>query len=173
MSSGMCLRQRGYCHTVLAPSDNILPTLVHELTHLCLTPWPLPIWLEEGLATSLEHQLTGRGTRTIDRESIVRQRAYWDHESIRRFWTGKSFRVGNECELSYGLVEHLVTLLTRDFYEIEGFVRAARWEDAGQIAAQEHFDLDLSDIVAAFLGEGDWRWRSAELPEQNGGQPPP
>ena len=162
-SSGMSLRRGGYCHTVLAPTKDALPTLVHELTHLCLTTRRLPLWLEEGLATCLERQLTGSG-QTVDRESIVRQRAYWDRDSIQRFWTGESFRVGDERELSYALAEHLVTLLVREFRVLESFILAAAREDAGQAAARQHLGLDLPDIAAAFLGEGDWQRRAVERP---------
>ena len=160
-SSGMSLRRGGYCHTVVAPTKDALPTLVHELTHLCLTTRRLPLWLEEGLATCLERQLTGSG-QTVDRESIVRQRAYWDRDSIQRFWTGESFRVGDERELSYALAEHLVTLLVREFRVLESFILAAAREDAGQAAARQHLGLDLPDIAAAFLGEGDWQRRAVE-----------
>ena len=169
LSSGMCISGRGYCHTVVASAADAVPTLVHELTHLCLRPWSLPMWLSEGLATHHERALTSRGAHVIDRESIARQRAFWDHGRIQRFWTGKSFRVGEERELSYGLAEHLVTLLAREFRELGPFVCAVRREDAGQAAAREHFDLDLADIAAAFLGEGDWRWDPPAAPNDDQG----
>lgn len=166
-SSGMCLRRSGYCHTVVAPTKDALPTLVHELTHLCLMTRRLPLWLEEGLATSLERQLTGGG-QTVDRESIARQRAYWDRESIQRFWTGESFRVGDERELSYALAEHLVTLLAREFRALGAFILAASRQDAGQASARQHLGLDLSDVAAAFLGEGPWQ--PVVAPEGQAGQ---
>ena len=171
-SSGMCLRRNGYCHTVLAPTKDALPVLVHELTHLCLTTRRLPLWLEEGLATSFERDLTGGGP-SINKESIARQRIYWDRDSIQRFWTGESFRVGDERELSYGLAEHLVTLLAREFRVLGPFILAADREDAGQAAARLHLGLDLSDVAAAFLGEGDWQPRPVERPEDGAGQSPP
>ncbi len=157
-SSGMCLRG-GYVHTVLAPQRDCLPTLVHELVHLCLTGQRLPVWLEEGLATHLERELTGRGAQRIDKESIAEQRACWNPETIQRFWSGESFRVGEERTWSYGMAEHLVALLSREFGTLGPFICAARREDAGQAAARQHLDVDLSDVAAAFLGAGDWQWR--------------
>ncbi len=161
-SSGMCLRGGGYVHTVLAPQRDNLPTLVHELVHLCLTGRRLPVWLDEGLATHLERELTGRGAHRIDKESIAEQRACWNSETIQRFWSGESFRLGDERTWSYGLAEHLVALLSREFGDLGAFIGAARREDAGQAAARTHLDVDLSDVAAAFLGEGDWQWRPVE-----------
>jgi len=31
------------------------------------------------------------------------------------------------------------------------------WSDAGAAAAREQLGLELSDLVASFLGEGDWQ----------------
>jgi len=42
------------------------------------------------------------------------------------------------------------------------FVKQADWRDAGQTAALECLDADLGDVIATFLGPGDWRpWRKA------------
>lgn len=161
-SSGVFMKSRGYCHTVLAPQRDALPTLVHEFTHLCLSRLRLPLWLEEGLTTCFERELTGRGAHAIDKESIIEQRAFWNADNIQEFWSGASFRVGDERRRSYEMAEHLATLLRREFRDLGPFITAARRDDAGQSAARQHLGLDLSEIAAAFLGEGDWKLRTGE-----------
>ena len=37
------------------------------------------------------------------------------------------------------------------------FVNAAHFEDAGEKAMLDIFDMSLGDLVAGFLGEGEWQ----------------
>jgi hypothetical protein len=84
--------------------------------------------------------------------------AFWKSQNIQRFWSGVSFaEAGDSNELSYSLAEIVLNLLMEGGKELAGFLQAARWEDAGQDAALNVLDMDLGQVVATFLGEGNWR----------------
>ena len=60
LSAGMFI-SRGCSHFVTRKSDlrAIEPTIVHEMTHGCMSHLPLPLWLDEGMAVNMERRLTG------------------------------------------------------------------------------------------------------------------
>jgi hypothetical protein len=158
IASGGIFLSRGYQHIALPPSNWMQDTLVHELTHNRLTHLHLPLWLEEGVAVTMERKISGNRHGTLDRELDRKHRAYWSPATIPAFWSGASFRNpdGEISHLSYSLAEILVDLMVQEFPNFMDFVARAKAEDAGQAAAKESFDVSLNDITIAFLGPGDW-----------------
>ncbi|MGB8352411.1 MAG: hypothetical protein WCD79_00835 [Chthoniobacteraceae bacterium] len=156
-SAGIFLN-RGYCHTAMSYQKDYTLTLIHELTHLSVAHLSIPRWLNEGLATSTEEKVTGRMSHRLDGETLDQHEAYWNHDTIQDFWSGKSFRIaGDPSKLSYGLAEILVNNMRSDFgSDVHRFVLAAKRDDAGESAALEHLGVSLGEVAATFLGDGDW-----------------
>ncbi len=105
---------KDYTHIALPFSDTLSAqhVLVHELTHNLLCHLPIPLWLNEGLAVTIEG-LVARRVFILDRELAERHRNHWNETNIQAFWAGKTFNIpGDDSELSYSLGEILVNLLS-------------------------------------------------------------
>lgn len=181
-SGGVCIHS-GYTHIALPWHDELeaANTIIHELTHDCLAHLPLPLWLNEGVAVTLQKDIAppARAIGQSEQDAFYsaainwrapimwdelaeRQFAFWTGENIQSFWAGTSFfQPGDSNELSYSLAEVLVKLLSErsDAAAFRAFLEAARHEDAGQTAALDGLGVDLGEIAGTFLGKGDWRPR--------------
>lgn len=161
-SSGMFLRD-GYQHVAYPQSwsaDEERRTVVHELTHNLLAHLPLPPWLNEALAMAFETDIGGGGHEPLTRELAARHREYWNAATIQAFWRGESFGDVDGQELAYSLSRILLNLIHTEVRppqeEFRRFVLRSDWGDAGRSAAREHLGIELADLAACFLGEGDW-----------------
>src|SRR6185503_13228355 len=133
-------------------------TLVHELTHDCLAHLPLPPWLNEGVAQTIERMLTWKREPVLHQELADQHRNYWTEENIQEFWAGTSFhQPGDPQTLSYSLAEIIVQLLTSQKGDFKEFLRRATYVDAGQTAALDCFGCSLGNVLTTFLGPGEWR----------------
>jgi hypothetical protein len=141
--------------------------LAHELTHVALHRLTMPLWLEEGLAQMVEHELTGRSLLLLDGEMARRHKSFWKRNGLEAFWSGDGFSRPDEAqELSYQLAEILVRLLIEDArpgwfgrgrerqQRLLAFLQHANACDAGEAACQEHLQCGLGDLAARFLGAG-------------------
>lgn len=162
-SGGMFIPD-GYYHIAFPQSwslDEDRRTLVHELTHNLLAHLPLPAWLNEALAMAFEADIAGNRTETLSRELTARHRLYWNSLTIQDFWSGSAFSSVDGQELAYGLARILLNLIYTEVRppeeEFRRFVRLANWKDAGALAAREHLTIELHDLVACFLGPGEWQ----------------
>ncbi len=158
ISSGMYINN-GYGHFVFPTQDMDYaePIAVHELTHACLSHLPIPNWLNEGLAVLMEEVLANN-TLYIDKEIVAKHHHYWNSENIQEFWSGASFYASDEGqELSYHLAHILLRNISQDFTALVEFTNLAKAEDAGEAAAMQTIGLSIGDLVASFLGEGDWK----------------
>lgn len=159
LSAG-CLIKHGYTH-IAAPYYDLptaRSTLAHELTHACLAHRRLPLWLDEGCATTAEQRLAPGHRPILDPELRDRHLAFWQEERMQQFWAGTSFQEpGDASELSYSLAEIMVSLISRDAPAFIAFLRHARHVDAGQTAALDCLGMSLGDVAGSFLGPGDWR----------------
>jgi hypothetical protein len=134
------------------------------MTHLLVDHLPLPLWVNEGLATSAERVLSDYAEPLLNEELVQRHRDYWNPQTIQHFWNGESFQQpGISQELSYSLAEVLATQL-RDIPGYPDFIRNASWEDAGEAAARRYLNGGVGDIAAIFLGDSYWgvSWISEE-----------
>ena len=157
-TSGGILPDPGYCHTALFLHTVYEPDLVRELARLSVSHLAIPRWLHAGLMASTGDKITRRMSYNLDGEILELHRAYWNHDTIQDFWSGKSFTApGDPSMLSFGLAEVLVNNMRSDFgSDVHRFVLAAKRDDAGESAALEHLGVSLSEVAATFLGDGDW-----------------
>ena len=145
--------------------------LVHELVHNLLCHLRIPLWLNEGLAIIIERRIVRRPF-LIDSELVERHALHWNKKNIQAFWAGKSFDVpGDESELSYSLAEILVNLLSEKGRQFIAFISNADWRDGGQDAAVNVLDSDLGEVLAGFLGAGNWRPQRRAIAECLNKQP--
>jgi len=161
-SGGVCIHT-GYTHIALPWYDELIAanTIVHELIHNCLAHLPLPLWLNEGMAVTLEKAIAPAAHATVMWDELAdRHFAFWTEETIQSFWAGTSFsQPGDPNELSYSLAEVFVKLLSErgEAAAFRAFLQAAHRDDAGQTAAMDVLGADLGGIAGTFLGEGNWR----------------
>jgi len=179
-TSGMCIHT-GYTHIALPWTTQFeaANVIIHELAHDCLAHLQLPLWLNEGMAVTLETAV-GPPPRPIgqsDQEALYgasidwrapvmwdelaeRHFAFWNEDNIQTFWAGTSFYVpGDSNELSYSLAHVFVKLLLErgGGETFRAFVEAAGQDDAGQTAAIDVLGVDLGEVAGTFLGAGNWR----------------
>ena len=166
-ASGGLFFNDGCGHFVTMKSDLrvVEPTIVHELTHSCLSHVPLPAWLNEGLAVNTEQRLSPRLAPEVlsPQQMHAKHKAFWDPEKIQAFWSGKSWlRTDDGNMLSYDLARILVAEFAADWGRFRAFALAADGADAGYAAALEHLGVDLGAAVCALLElEPDAAWRPA------------
>jgi hypothetical protein len=169
-SGGMFLRA-GYPHFVFPHYEEFSElehVMSHELTHALVSHLHLPMWLDEGMAVTMEEAIAGRvHPRTIP-ERLDEYPDFRNAETIQEFWNGQSFSRPDEGNsLSYALAQLLTVNLAHDFDAFRAFVLASEWSDVGEAAARETLGISLGDIVSSILGEGDWtpqpsRWLATE-----------
>jgi len=157
-SSGIYL-SRGYGHFAL-PYTNLTeaePTVAHELTHACLAHLPIPLWLNEGFAVSLEDTITGSWPLRMDKDQFNKHKKFWGKEEIQEFWSGKSFgRPDQGSTLSYELARFAIKSLSHDYDRFREFALHASYEDGGEEAAIKYFGGSLGGLIEQFFGEGEW-----------------
>ncbi len=166
-SGGICIHA-GYDHFVFPACeiDVAESTAAHELTHACLQHLPIPLWLNEGIAKTVEEAISSTAPLRIDREIIAEHQGFWENGMIQEFWSGKSFfRPDEGNRLSYHLAQMAVKTLSHDVEVFREFVLQAHRNDGGEAAAQECFGNTLGALIEQFLGEGDWtpmpkRWKT-------------
>ena len=158
LSSGVFLG-RGYGHLAMpfVHYDGAERTIAHEMTHALVDHLPLPLWLNEGLATNMEDQLTfGRNLLGTPEERAKHGR-FWGEEEVQQFWSGESFgRADEGQELSYELAQLAVKNLSQDYDDFVRFVEQVHYRDAGEEAAQAVYEGSLGNLMAHYFGEGDW-----------------
>ena len=180
-SGGVCIHS-GYTHVAMPWPGQLeiaANTIVHELTHDCLSHLPLPLWLNEGIAVTVQKAIAPAeyGATQSDHSKLSsafmswrpplmwdelaeRHFAFWTEETIQSFWAGTSFFIpGDSNELSYSLAEVFVKLICdrSTAATFQTVLQSAHQNDAGQTAMLDLLDLDLGDVAGTFLGEGNWR----------------
>ena len=163
MTGGICLAHTGYVHIAMPLLDhsNYRCVIAHELTHVCLSQLPLPIWLNEAIAMRMEAEICHSNIFRLDREIYERHVTFWDEESIQTFWSGASWGIaGDSNELSYSLASILWRKIETDIgatrEEALRFLNSAHFADAGGSAFEACFSFTLAELVEDFLGEGHW-----------------
>lgn len=155
-SSGMFFDIENCPHFIVKRADllEVEPVISHELVHNAVRWLDLPLWLNEGLAVSVERRLH---RHLVDfshlggLEYLLQE--FWCEKNIQLFWSGASFRHLDEYTyLSYELAHILVENLAHGQEQaFSRFVRNAKAADAGAIAAQQYLSLDLGAVLCAVL----------------------
>jgi hypothetical protein len=163
--SGGVYLNTGYRHIALpdrGPTDAAM-TIVHELCHNCVHHLPLPAWLNEGIAVTLERKISREiivdlRAGIMDGELAERHHVFWGETNIQEFWAGTTFHMKDDAQaLSYSLAEVLVHKLSGDHRLFLEFLAHAHYDDAGQTAALDVLGVNLGDAMGSFLGPGEWR----------------
>lgn len=153
-SGGMHINA-GCSHYVTVKGDlrSIEPIIAHEMTHGCLSHFPLPAWLNEGIAVNTEQRLTGVKVADYTLQQLRQKHLeFWREGELQEFWSGKSFlRTDDGNLLSYDLARIIVEHMAKDWESFKRFVLAAGAADAGATAAHDHLGIDLGELVCALL----------------------
>ncbi len=168
LSAGMYMNY-GYGHFVFQHDtlDMAEAVATHEMTHALLNHLPIPAWLNEGLAVNMESIITGHVHPIRNQAMFNKHQRFWNEQNIQEFWRGESFfRADDGGQLSYQLAQILVTNLAENYPSFVEFANKANWQDSGEAAIEDIFDISLGDMIANFLGEGEW-W---PMPEKWQGQ---
>ncbi len=161
-ATGGLFIEAGYRHFILNEhlSYELDKTLVHELTHALMKNCTLPLWLEEGVTQMMEDAVFGYSNNYygISREGLESHINYWGQEGLYSFWIGDSFFCSDEGQgLSYSLALILTqNLLSRGRQKFLRLLQEVKFSDLGSSAILEIYGLELSDLAADFLGEGEW-----------------
>jgi len=158
LSAGTFL-SAGYGHFVFPFMDmnEAEATSAHELTHALLKHLPLPLWLNEGFAVTMEDEICGSAPLRMDRERFAEHAAFWNAETIQEFWSGSAYnRTDEGSSLSYELGRYCLRALAHDYDVFAAFANAASFRDAGEAAAMEFYGGSLGGVIHQFFGDGDW-----------------
>lgn len=163
-TSGGVFLSRGYAHIAYpeghdAHYDRV--TLSHELAHNLLAHLPLPRWLNEALAEAFSADIGGSRQPMVDRELHAQHEAYWTAETIQQFWMGRSFNDPEGQRVSYSLARLMLDIVNREVRPppdvFRRFVKQSMWQDGGEAAALDQFEVSLGEIASVFLGDGKWK----------------
>ncbi len=150
---------RGYRHFVFLRQElsYMHKMIAHEMTHALLCHLSIPAWLNEGMAVNTKDLIARSTPPVMDNEMRARHRLYWGAEGIQAFWSGGSFyRSGEGQELSYHLAQLAVHSLSQDYNAFVQFANKAHHTDGGETAIKEVYRDNLGNLIAQYLGEGDW-----------------
>lgn len=171
-SGGMFINA-GCPHFVVrrAELSAIEPIIAHELTHSALSHFPLPRWLDEGIAVNTERNIAfrGNGTNTPQQMHAMHLR-FWNAQTIQEFWSGDSFlRTDDGTMLSYDLARIMVEHMSKSWDRFEEFVMNATREDSGSASAKAHLGIDLGFYVCALIERNPAKRWSPRVSEKSSG----
>jgi hypothetical protein len=164
LSAGVFLNAE-YGHIAMPFADiaEIEATVAHELTHNCLRLLPIPLWLNEGLAVTIENELCGNHPLRMDPDRLREHSEFWTEQTIQEFWSGESFgRVDEGLGLSYELARYCIRALAHDLPSFITFAQRASAQDGGEAAAVEVYEGSLGGLIEQFFGPGDWSPRVSD-----------
>ncbi len=132
-------------------------TSAHEMTHALLKHLPIPLWLNEGFAVTIEDEICDSAPLVMDSERFAEHASFWNAQTIQEVWSGASFNRHDEgAELSYELARFCLRALAHDYDVFAAFANAAAFEDGGEAAAIEYYGGSLGGVIHQFFGDGDW-----------------
>lgn len=132
-------------------------TSAHEMTHACLKHLPIPLWLNEGFAVTMEDKICGSAPLRMENERFAEHASFWNAETIQEYWSGESFnRTDQGSDLSYELARFCLRALAHEYDVFAVFANTASFEDGGEAAAIKNFGGSLGGVIHQFFGDGDW-----------------
>jgi len=158
LSAGVFLNAE-YGHIAIPFADiaEIEATVAHELTHDCLRLLPIPLWLNEGLAVTIENEICGNHPLRMEADRLREHAEFWNEDTIQEFWSGESFgRVDQGIGLSYELARYCIRALAHDLPSFITFAQRASAADGGEAAAMEVYEGSLGGLIEQFFGPGNW-----------------
>ncbi len=153
-SVGVCLNGE-LVHVALGPAElmDLEETAAHELAHANASAYPLPLWLDEGIAEIATEPF---GRTLLDADELQDMQECWRRHGLETFWTGEAFAKPDErstaaYDLAYTLTRGLAT---RNQEAFAGLIQSATWEDAGRAACKEAFGIDVEALARSIAGVG-------------------
>lgn len=173
LSSGVYLNS-GYGHFAFPHVDLSYAEVVsaHEMTHALLAHIPIPTWLNEGIAVTIEKMIASYEPSEIEAEMYKEHFNFWNEDEIQEFWSGDSFGRTDEAQkLSYHLAFLAVKSLSVDYDTFIKFVNRAHHSDGGEQAAQEFYSGTLGNLISQFFGERNWSPEPKKWKEKSSNKP--
>lgn len=156
-SGGMCLRQGGQIHVAMPYTEWAWRSvLAHELAHVVLSEFSLPLWLEEGIVHTLESQIcpSVQTEEFLLPQQLLETKRFWNGRVLDGFWTGETFSDFAAQEHSYRLAAVIARqLMSQDRIRFARFVMEATESDHGSAASQKYLAKSLTDLACVFLGK--------------------
>ena len=149
---GFFINIAGYQHIVLRPSTtlDVERAIAHELTHYILFPFQLPLWLDEGLAVTVEKQMYGND-RFMTAEDFRNHKSLWTKKNIEKFLNGQAF-IELDLMLTYELAEILVAkILQCEKENVVNLIKNISWEDDSVSSFQKYIGIDIRELIDSFL----------------------
>lgn len=153
----------GYSHYAMVRGDplSLEPLIVRNMVRGCIAHLPLPCWLDEGLAATVQRRLAGPAQAVPVPEDLrERHREFWSEVRIQEFWSGASFACGGEAGLlSRDLACLMAERMAADWPRFLRFAQQASKRDGAAAAAQQHLGLCLGATACSLLGRppsGGW-----------------
>lgn len=127
------------------------------MTHALLSHLPIPRWLDEGLAVSMEDIITSSSPLRMNNRLFSQHELFWGENEIQEFWSGDSFyRTDEGQRLSYQLAQFAVDALSKEYETFIQFANKAHFSDGGESAANEVYEGSLANLISNFFGDGEW-----------------
>ncbi len=163
LSSGMFIHN-GYPHIVIPTViEEYIPleTIAHEFSHLLLSDYRLPLWLDEAVAMRMEDIVVGSDGLIMNEATYKEHVKFWTESTIQDFWSGELWQVQSSgFSLGYQLARILWKKLAVDLVatkeELVHLMKTVSLDDSGELAVRTIFGCSLGELVADFLGEGLW-----------------
>lgn len=151
-SIGVFLSGVTYPHIALTTYDDLLTTqaiLSHELTHFYTSPYSLPRWLDEGLASFVQHSIVKSANHNIDSHMLRAHREYWTTDKLEALLSGELFlSLEVDHELIYQISEILVrNLINSDIEKFRLLLSKADASDGGRSAVTMLFGVGLIELL--------------------------
>ena len=123
----------------------------HELSHCFVSHLGLPVWLDEGLASTVQRAVMKHGA-PFDAERIQGIRSYFADVGPDAFWQGRAFDDLEGRAHAYGAAELIVgRILANHSKDFADFARDTPLDGIGVRAARRNLDVDLAELASGLL----------------------
>jgi hypothetical protein len=128
-------------------SDTLDGALAHELIHASLRNFDTPKWVEEGLAMSVEINMSHRSSPLADMDRIKELRSFYQINDPSTVLDDDAFWAPEKSDKSYDLSFLMVSSLIRNRKNFFEFIEAVSDDDAGEKALLEIYGLDIYEFA--------------------------
>lgn len=127
--------------------DSLDGALAHELVHAAMRGKRRPLWLEEGLAVSVEINMGHLPHPLSDIDKIRDLRGHYQHHQPKQIVDPAVFGDPETSEHSYALAFLMVSSLLRQRERFFEFTEVADPNDGGRAALESFYGVDIDDFA--------------------------
>ncbi len=131
--------------------DTLDGALAHELIHAALDRLPTPLWLEEGLAMSVECALGHRMHPFASYDAYTEIKAYFSEHDPVAVLRANDFKDPMHGEYLYKLSQLMVACLLRDRVRFSQFIQSSCVDDQGESALRDVYNYDLAALARSAI----------------------